>query len=410
MSEERRTLLERLEQEVTVPEIVRKKADMAFETIRSGQAERGGSRYRNERENSPRHSGAKRRKTGRRILIAAAAAVLATGVVSVGAATYLRWSGGFSERLQISEEQQKVLETTGMAVSYEDQTVTDQGITVSLKQSIVDNYFAYLVFEVEGYQVEPNVQPAFEHLTVSLDGEDSVEGKGGIQSYTADGNFYNGLIFGPEGIRVNADGSPREQDENGNEITNYMMDDQTLEYWLILDARGNKGYFLDKPLHVELENIGTVAEADYFPDREGDWSFDFTLTGSDEMRTLDLEAPIGDTGMTMTHVELSPVSAYIEYLCPEQNGFDLVGDVFPGIKMKDGTLYPSLWLEPSVRGAVSEGSDTWRYSFSFDRILDPDQIEAVIFRKPDHRSEVLTEDDFYVVPLETQETEAETLS
>ena len=410
MSGKRRTILEQLAQEVEIPERVRQRADMAYEQIRNGQyaaqrANDGGARYGKAPEGRLIHSRTergRRRRVGRKIAVCAAAAVLTVGVISAGAAVYRHWTRAFSQGLQVSEEQKKTLETTGMAVSYEDQTMTDQGITVSLEQSIVDNYFAYLVFKVEGYQVESNVQPGFETLDVLLDGERGWSEEDQSLSFTAAGNFYDGLIMGPDGSIQKADGSPRDQDENGNFITDYMMEDGSLEYWVILDSQGNKGCFLNKEIHVEMKNIGTLASAEYFPDREGQWSFDFTLTGSDEMRSLDLEAPIGDTGMTVTHVELSPVSAYIEYQCPEQNGFDAFRGVFPGLEMADGSMYPSLWLEPGIRGPISQDSDTWVYNFSFDRILDVDQVEALLFQKPitDDDTGTWTEEDFYAVPIE----------
>lgn len=353
--------------------------------------------------------GRRKRRTGRRIAIAAAAAVLTLGAVSVGASMYLRWSKSLSEGLRVTDEQKQVLETTGMAVAYEDETlsVTDQGITVSLEQSMADNYFAYLIFRVEGYEAEPEQQPGFERCEVLLDGSDGRNPQG-APSFTADGNFYDGLIMGPGGSAVRADGKPWEKDENGNDIvaSDYVMDDGSMECWIILDGQGKKGCFLDKQVHVELTNLGTLANADYYPDVEGSWSFDFRLTGSDEVRTANLDMPLGDTGVTVTHVEVSPISAYVEYTCPEGIVFDdLFAGQFPGLKMDDGTIYPSLWLEPGIRGKVSEDSDICISNYTFDRVIDPAQVEGIVFLKQNDDlnvalSSMTDEEDYYLVPLE----------
>lgn len=409
MSERKRTLLEQLEAEVDIPETVRRKADRAFDQIRRGQVTRRADRKRlsENTETYPMVWGRRKRRTGRRIAIAAAAAVLTLGAVSVGAAVYLRWSKSLSEGLQVTDEQKQVLETTGMAVVYEDETlsVTDQGITVSLEQSMADNYFAYLIFRVEGYEVEPEQQPGFERCEVLLDGSDGRNPQG-APSFTADGNFYNGLIMGSDGSVVRADGKPWEKDENGNDVivSDYVMDDGSMEYWIILDSQGNKGSFLDKQVHVELTNLGTLAKASYYPDVEGSWSFDFQLTGSDKVRTADLDMPLGDTGVTVTHVEVSPISAYIEYESWTGIYHDLFSGEFPGLKMKDGTVYPLLWLEPGISGNVSMGNQCVS-NFSFDRVIDPEQVEGIVFLKqsddPNEAFSSMTdEEDYYLVPLE----------
>lgn len=60
---------------------------------------------------------------------------------------------------------------------------------------------------------------------------------------------------------VHADGSELETEEDGSIIENYVMDDGSLEYHMVLAKSDEKGFFMGKNLHVEFKNLGTVAKA-----------------------------------------------------------------------------------------------------------------------------------------------------
>lgn len=378
-----------LQQNIEIPDIVTEKANMAFEQIRKD----AGSSDKIVTYQKPV------KKSRKKYMVAALIATLTVGAVSAYAA-YTNWSHGMKEELRISEEQQKNLEANGMA-AFSDASVTDAGVTVTAQQSITDNYYTYLSFKVEGYSVEKGVQPDFETISVTVDGQDVSWG----------GRFYDGMISGNDGMVVNADGSAPETEVDGSMIENYVIDDGSLEYHMILKSH-EKGFFTGKQLHVELENLGTVAKAQYFPDIEGNWILDMTLGGADTAKYIETNEKLGDTETIVTGVELSPVSMRITYDFPkteprmeefeDENG-EIQTVAWPaqppfafGIRLKDGTVMKYISAGSESTGYTSEEGQEYVVSFPLDRVIDPDQVETVLFSEYDEENgKQLT----YEVPL-----------
>ena len=379
-----------LQQNIEIPDIVTEKANMVFEQIRK---DAGSSSDKIVTYQKPV------KKSRKKYVVAALIATMTVGAVSAYAA-YTNWSHGMKEELRISEEQQKNLEANGMA-AFSDASVTDAGVTVTAQQSITDNYYTYLSFKVEGYSVEKGVQPDFETISVTADGQDVSWG----------GRFYDGMISGDDGMVVNADGSEPETEADGSMIENYVMDDGSLEYHMILKSH-EKGFFTGKQLHVELENLGTVAKAQYFPDIEGNWILDMSLGGADTAKYIETNEKLGDTETIVTGVELSPVSMRVTYDFPkteprmeefeDENG-EIQTIALPaqppfafGIRLKDGTVMKYISAGSESAGYTSEEGQEYVVSFPLDRVIDPDQVEAVLFREYNEESnEHLT----YEVPL-----------
>lgn len=378
-----------LQQNIEIPDIVTEKANMAFEQIRKD----AGSSDKIVTYQKPV------KKSRKKYMVAALIATLTVGAVSAYAA-YTNWSHGMKEELRISEEQQKNLEANGMA-AFSDASVTDAGVTVTAQQSITDNYYTYLSFKVEGYSVEKGVQPDFETISVTANGQDVSWG----------GRFYDGMISGNDGMVVNADESAPETEADGSMIENYVMDDGSLEYHMILKSH-ERGFFTGKQLHVELENLGTVAKAQYFPDIEGSWKLDMTLGGADTAKYIETNEKLGDTETIVTGVELSPVSMRITYDFPkteprmeefeDENG-EIQTVAWPaqppfafGIRLKDGTVMKYISAGSESTGYTSEEGQEYVVSFPLDRVIDPDQVETVLFSEYDEENgKQLT----YEVPL-----------
>ena len=307
------------------------------------------------------------------------------------------------EGMQITEEQ-KVQLKEEHAVAFAMQECTRQGVTITAEQSITDNYFAHIVFRVDGYTLADGAEPAFESIYVNVEGVEDL-------NWTA--SFYNGLIVGPDGRAVYADSSPIDYDSDES-IERFVMEDGSMEYMITLSGF-TKGCFIDKPIHVELKNLGTVAKAAYLgTDVEDTWSFDWNLQGKDSMEVYELQAPLGDSGAVVTKAELSPVSMHVEYDFPltwvteegvDENGSPIEAQMVAeppmlrGVKMKDGTLYPYLMNGGSM-GYDEEDTDTYMVTFATDRIIDVDQVESLLFARPNpNGGSIPAESDFYVVPV-----------
>ncbi len=390
-------IIEKLRMDVEIPEVVQKSADEAFDKIREMKKEEKIKSYPQNQKQTKEKAKFPKKKAA----IIIAAATMAFASISAAAA-YLHWSDSLSEGMQITNELKQKLEEKH-AVAFAMQECKQQGITVTAVQSITDNYCVHIIFKVEGYELEENQEPGFENISVTVDGK---------YDFNMGASFYNGLVIGADGKVANADGTPLVENSNGS-IERYVREDGSMEYWVTLYSN-TKGYFIDKQIHIELQNLGTLAKAQYFPGIEGTWSFDWNLQGTDSMKESLLHEPLGDTNAIVTKAELTPISMHIEYEFPKQiiieeglneNGETIYTNMYAeppmimGVKMKDGTMYPYL-ANGGGYGYESEDSDLYTATFATDRVIDVDNVESLLFLKsyPENGNS-FTEENFYVIPI-----------
>ena len=395
-----------------------------------------------------RYSGKEAKVVGkmgkRRIGMVAAIVALVITTVSVGATVYRNWSKGLEESLHVTEEQKLKLEENGTTTFIESaatkqgdteqistgqgstdkgnvgQVVTDQGITITAVQSITDNYYTYIAFKVEGFDVLDGEQPFFENTSATVEGVAD-------EDMRAIGRFYDGTTTGQDGSIINADGTALDE-EDGVTLYRYKGEDGSMEYHLTMYALGEKGALLNKKVHIELENLGIAEKAEYVNKVTGKWAFDIDLQGFDETKEVAVNIPLGDTGATVIEAEISPISIGATYNFPrttetvelqedEAREIALAAGIeveevetttevpldpprLMGVKMKDGTLYPYIYMGPGGGGYMDENSDVCYTRFAIDRILDASQVEALLFEKSYAGAGVMpTEENFYVVPL-----------
>lgn len=146
------------------------------------------------------------------------------------------------------------------------------------------------------------------------------------------------------------------------------------------------------------EKLGTAEKADFTNAIDAAWSFDWVLDGSSEKKEYDLNAPVGDTGVTVKHVEISPISLNVTYDFPKKiyNKMDNSSGMlfFPdGVRLKDGTELKGIYLGPGTEGYISQNE--YFIAFPVDRILDTDEIDALLVRKG------VESGDRYTIPLES---------
>lgn len=366
--------IELLQKEIVIPDIVQQKADQAFAQI---QAEAS-------KETAKKRP---RRMFHRHIWIAAAAATFLIGTVTVAAA-YIHHSRSLSGGLQISAEQQQMLSENNLSKDIL-QSVSDSGVTITALQTITDSHYAYLTFQVEGYDCPADQQPDFEFSDVTISGvslEDS------MLSYSA--GFYDGLTTNNNGDPVYDDGSPYDVDENGSIIMHYQDENGNYEYQIALYSSDEDFSMIGQKLHVSLRNLGTVDKSEYFPELTGTWEFDFTLAGSDAIRFCTPDASLGDSGAVVSSVSFSPISMEIVYDFPRQimTGTRPTGDgsvhevrstVRPpylyGVRLKDGSILGSLNNGPGLEGYIGDDESHYVSRFATSRVIEPDQVEALLF-------------------------------
>lgn len=403
-------IIKTLREDVEIPDMVQKKADAAFASIyRDAENRKKGRAAAETKEERKRTL---HRHTGKKIWIAIAAALLAIGTISA-AADYIKRSKSLTEGMGVTDEQQVQMEEEHLS-ELVNQSCTFKGITVTALQSITDNYYTHIAFQVEGYKTEPGVQPDFGTVAVTIDGNDGWSGEAADEYFNFSGGFYNGLVPGEDGRIVNADGSPVQTDTQGNIIENYVMEDGSMEYQITLSNTHKKGFFINKPIHVELRDLGTVSRASYETVVDGIWTFDWTLSGSPQMRECEMNVPLGDSGATVIRAEISPISLGVEYEFPRQEVtetiwnqdgqeeeavFDKEPPRLMGVRMKDGTMYPYIYLGPGSSGYMGESVSRYRTVFAIDRILDVNQVQGLLFAKENADGTGGVEDMYYIAPV-----------
>ena len=97
--------------------------------------------------------------------------VISLGTIGVGAsALYHRWSDGIRDKYQISSEDTEKYEQSGLAKFPGDESgvreVTQNGVTISVAQTIIDNYYAYVSFRIEGFDIKAGGTPGLDRKSV----------------------------------------------------------------------------------------------------------------------------------------------------------------------------------------------------------------------------------------------------
>ena len=313
--------------------------------------------------------------------IAACVCVVAAGTVTAGAAVYYHWGRGTQGAIQADDTQQQNLTAQGVAEvynakeDYESLAVTESGVTVKPDTVITDGNMVYLSFQVEGYPIAENAEPGFESVDVYLDGEDE-------NALNMDGGFYDGIVSNENAEPVYEDGSELAYTDDGNLISHYVDEGGNLEYVIRAFSSGTGDSLLGKKLHVDFTNMGTVEKADYAEGVAGNWNFTLTLPSQKASEEITLDSRIADSAFTVDSVELSPVSIEIHYSVNgevETSGDENGVPAFCGVVLKDGTRLP--YLGDGGMSSYTDESRTAAYVTSaFDRVIEPDEVQALLFR------------------------------
>lgn len=302
------------------------------------------------------------------LLILSMATAVAAGVLYLGR--------GLDAELQITEEIRETYQETEL-FDAPDLSVTQNGVTVKVDECIVDERVAYLAFRVTGYQPEPGQEPTFTDTKCTIDEE----------RFSWCAKFSNGLVTSPDGRGVYPDGSVPEDygklsylDENGELI--YIISLWTDDFSLI-----------GRTICVKLTDLGIGNWGEVDTAVEGDWTFEWELKGSAKALDVNgLNVPIGKTGSTFTSIHLSPIHVQMTMNVPRKLNAEEEDDTnepyFYGIQLKDGTRYLAV-SEGGSMGYVSADSDEFHQLSMINRIIDPEQVEALLFTGPAGAAEIM---------------------
>ena len=392
-----------LKQDVVIPEVVQQKVEETLRSIINAS---------NANIEEQTAATGMRRRTFRMPRVAAVlAATLVFGTVSVAAGVYYRWNHGLEQTLHVAEEEKEIIEGTGVVDRSEsNRTATCNGITVTVEQTLVDNYNAYAAFRVEGLVLNSETtEPSFDKYDIRLF-ENGKEIEYGYSSMGA--SFYNGWHIGPDGTAWNEDGLRAIDNPSLPEV--YRQKDGS--YILLMNIfHDERGAFLGKEIECSFKDLGTVAKASHETTVEGEWTLRWQLKGTPDSETFQMKEALGDTGAIVTEIELSPISIRIDYNWPrqrvEKSGEDAeAGETvsygeyadpphFMGVKTADGAIHLLIGGSGKL-GYPEETGDLWQAVHALDEIILVEDVTDILFLKESwENGTVPTEENFYLVPV-----------
>ena len=324
------------------------------------------------------------------------AAVIALALLLVGCAIlYARWSSGLEDWFRPSNTIRQQAEQSGLSVIYPESqaeedglSATDQGITVSVKQTIVDQWRASIVLKIEGFELPDGVRPCFYGERPTLDGNAEFYGSAGY-------HFYDAIVINESGESVYKNGEPVREEHYPMEefsdsifmVGRYYLPDGSMELTLSFDFNDTSGANLGKTLNLSFTGFGNEADLGKAITEEeqlvwGSWKLSIPLNGTAQTIEIAPNAPLNEDGMTLLKASIGQMSGQIElqlanyYAGLESN--EGLNPSLAGIKMKDGSF-----VQVAEGGSYYKDRDNLVYVVeyrNFNEIIDLSQVEALAFQ------------------------------
>lgn len=289
------------------------------------------------------------------VMLAAVIAIL--GVTA--AATYvIHWNGKLAERFGASERQQSQLASAG-AVGSADQTVTENGLTVTAIQTLGDRNGIYLLLDVKAPEdVALSDSNLFEGMGVDIEGVgDHVSWSGGFMNHSdqtaspsgaANERYYELQLLNSE-----------QKDWNGKTIT------------------------------LDFKNLqADRSKLDMYTIVEGEWKLSWMLSYTDQMQTFDLNKTYTVNGqkVTVKSVELSPLSMTLtlggeglKTLIDDSDLNECGCLCTAALTLRDGTTIDDIG---SAGGSESYTDASYTRVSRFGKVRDVDQITGLTLTFP----------------------------
>lgn len=329
--------------------------------------------------------------SGQKKLLFLLAATLIMGTMTA-AAVYTRWSTTAQTRYNPSQDVKEQAEKSGLSVMLEETkgaanpnevlSVTDQGVTITAVQSIVDNYRAEITFRIEGFELPEGKEP-FAWPMVTVDGNLDFYG-------SQTGGFYDGTTRNDKGEWVYAsDGSPVKFDDTkpfSPAILDYVADDGSLEYTHYISFLETDGRYFGKEIVFSFHSLDFQSDKKSLatePQVEGNWELKWTLTGTSDSISVTPNVKIGDSDVILLDAQIGQKSIRARYQVDDYwegwNELVTLPQAVQGVRMKDGSEHRC--------GASTSGfedQDNMIYfteSDIYDAILDINQVESLMFHK-----------------------------
>lgn len=359
---------------------------------------------------------------GKKKLLLLLAAVLIMGTMTA-ATFYTRWSAtmqlGNYGGVQPSEQIKSQAEKTGLTVvptktkgnKQEAITATDNGITVTVVQTLADQYGGRVIFRIEGLELEDGQAP-WAWWDFLIDGQPLAQSEYGVG---LGAHFFDGITTDSQGNPIYIkNGQPiSKEGEHQEWVMDYQLSDGSIEY--CVDLEWIKNSLLGKEVTFSFTGFGIQGDTKYDEENmtvPGKWELTWTLEGyTGEPKKWTPNTKIGDLPMSLSEVEIGQYSMKITYQMDEQvftnyadfDDFQMQNAWNPhpaGVRLKDGTD-----IYVNGRGIQSLDSEHHQYTVilcSLATVLDPEQIAGISFYPAyelDEQSSQVEKPHYYI-PLE----------
>lgn len=346
--------------------------------------------------------------SGRKLVAVSTAAVLILSTMTA-AAVYTRWPKSTERFYQYTEQEKQTAEKSGLSVLPQETkpsptneapqvvSATDQGITVSVVQTLMDPYHVSIVFRIDGFDLPEGEWPSIDNLEISMSGRDERPSSGG--------SFFDGIVERTPDVFTYYDGTPLQRDTNGATILRPVAADGSLEYQM------DFSYSTPQPMNTDITaRLTGIGIADGVDEEiilvKGNWELSWTVAGSDQARTVEPNVPIGDSGFTLRRTELSSLTAIMEIEGDDSSRTSIyTGEPIEhwipnlrGVMLKDGTYVPS---PMSFGQGDSEIKNDVFLAQASIQVVDVEQIESLVFYSMDEQlidGKYVTGED-YIVPI-----------
>ena len=317
-------------------------------------------------------------RMGRVLSIAAVVAlILALGVTAY--AVYIHWSRGMEQQflrgeLQKKEEEMRRADQSGLSDTSQAVSATANGVTISVEQTIIDRDTAHIALRIEGFTLPEGQYPDIGGWSLSFDGEHAP-------------NMTGGFVEG----------------RDANDKLIFTAPDGSMEFDFTAKAGGKWESFAGKEIRVVIDSLGTGDKAQYQALVEGPWGLIWTPSSNGELLTVQPDAALGDTGIKLISAEISPISAKVMLQLPNLwEGYETL-EVFDlqlvGMRLKDGTMLTNIFGPPTQEGYADIDNLILEMDYSSHQILQPDQVDALIFASNFPWARTLTDNELIIVPI-----------
>ena len=317
-------------------------------------------------------------RMGRLLSIAAVVAlILALGVTAY--AVYIHWSRGMEQQflrgeLQKKEEEMRRADQSGLSDTSQAVSATANGVTISVEQTIIDRDTAHIALRIEGFTLPEGQYPDIGGWSLSFDGEHAP-------------NMTGGFVEG----------------RDANDKLIFTAPDGSMEFDFTAKAGGKWESFAGKEIRVVIDSLGTGDKAQYQALVEGPWELIWTPSSNGELLTVQPDAALGDTGIKLISAKISPISAKVTLQLPELwDGYETL-EVFDlqlvGVRLKDKTTLTNIFGPPTQVGYADIDNLILEMDYSSHQILQPDQVDALIFASNFPWARTLTDNELIIVPI-----------